>query len=84
LIRQLVRVGLQQATKHINFVSGAFIRQPKKDHAMVRISFSIDLYSEVLVGNQYPVFFTGLLNNPVVVHTPRFVEDRKDVVLLIA
>jgi hypothetical protein len=52
---------------------------------MVRISFSIDLYSEVfVVGNQYPVFFTGLLNNPVTVHTPRFVEDRKDVVLLIA
>lgn len=84
-IRQPVRVFLKQATKHINFVNGTFIGQPKKHHAMVRMSFAIDLFSEVfVVGNQYPVFFKGLLNNPVVVHTPRFVEDRKDVVLPVA
>lgn len=84
-IRKLVRVFLQQATKHINFVGGAFIGLPEKRDALMRVSFAIDFFSKVLVvGDQDPVFLKCLLNNPVVVNTPRLVEDRKDIVLLVA
>jgi hypothetical protein len=82
--RQPIQMPQQQAPKRAYFSARPFVLKTQERDPPVRSPLTIDPLSRTLVvGDQNPLFDESFLDDRVVVHSPSFVIDGKDIVPLL-